>query len=254
MGRAIGIFWQSIKDFYDELFPFVGLNLVWVVLSAIPFAVLWVVLLPLTPYLVGALTSLSPSGDEGSVVTSFVVGAVSVAILVLLIILPSPAAAGVHYYANRKVNDEHVEFSLVLEGLRAYWWKSLLLFLISLAATAVLVGNIVFYLSQQNDYLRVVAMFFLWVLFLWLVTQMYLLPLLMEQASKSIRLIYRNAFVLALSSPGVSLVLFVLVVVVMLLGLAFLPIIALLVGSLIALMEQRAVVTLLERYRTASGK
>ena len=248
MGRAIGVVWAGIKDLYDDLFPFVGMNLIWL-LPSLALASIFDFLLSPIILSVSAFQRSAPTQEVQTVVYTLV------ALLggLLVVFGPNPVGAGFHYFANQKVNDERVEFSVFWEGLRLYWKRSLYLCLISIGGVALVLVNIVFYFSRQEQILGAVGMIFIWVLVIgWLPMQMYAMPLLMEQESKSIRLVIRNSAVLALGNPGFSLVLFVLIVILAAVSVLIPVVITLFGGALIAVIEQHAVVTLLERYRTSN--
>ncbi len=248
MSRAIGVIWLGIKDVYDDLFPFVGMNLLWILPS---FALVALFDVLLSPIVLGVGYFGQPSPTSGAQTATFTLVALLGGLLVVF--GPNPAGAGFHYYANRKLNDERVEFSFFWEGLRLYWKRSLYLFLISIGGTALVLVNVVFYFSRQEQILGAVGMIFVWVLVIgWLPMQMYAMPLLMEQESKSVRLVIRNAAVLALGNPGFSLVLFVIIVVFAAVSVLIPVIVALFGGALVAAIEEHAVVTLLERYRSSN--
>ena len=246
MGRAIGVFWQGIRDLYDDLFPFVGMNLIWLLPSLALASIFDFVLSPI-------ILGVSAFGGQSTTPEAQTVAYTLIALLggLLVIIGPNPVGAGFHYFANRKLNDERVEFSVFWEGLRLYWKRSLYLFLISIGGTALVLVNVIFYFSRGEQILGAIGMIFIWVLVIgWLPMQMYAMPLLMEQESKSIRLVIRNAAVLALGNPGFSLVLFVLVVVLAAVSVLIPVVVTLFGGALVAVVEQHAVITLLERYRS----
>ena len=239
MSKALTTIWRGIVDTYNELFTLIGMNLVWFALTLIVLVVLG---FPVT--LIANV--FAPAAEIGFWML--------LPLTILLIVGPNPAAAGLHHYANRLVHDERVEFSLFWEGLRRYWKKSTLLCLISVAATFILIGNIGFYLTRDNQILTVIGLIFVYLLYFWVSLQLYIQPLLIEQDDKSIKLIYRNAAVLAAGSPLVTFTLLLFIMIFIALGLA-LPIIAtIFLGSLIVMIANRATVTLLEQYRGQRGK
>jgi uncharacterized membrane protein YesL len=248
MGRAIGAVWQGIRDVYDDLFPFVGMNLIWLIPS-LALASIFAAILGSIVLGVGAFGREAPTADleTATYTLSALLGGL------MVVIGPNPAGAGFHYYANQKANDQRVEFAVFWEGLRLYWKKALVLFLISIGGVSLLVVNIVFYFTRNDQILGAIGMIFVWVLVIgWLPMQMYAMPLLMEQESKSIKLVVRNSAVLALGNPGFSLVLFVLVVVLTAVSVVIPIIVSLFGGALVAVIEQHAVITLLERYRSSN--
>jgi len=230
MGRALTITWRGVVDAYNELFPMVGMNLIWFGINV----VLGVLCLPVVLLLgvMGIPTDLA-----------------SVVLLVLMVIAPNPAAAGIHNYANQLIKEEHVEFALVWEGLRRYWARALLLFAISVLGFILLVANAGFYLRSENQILRIVGIIWIYAIYVWLSMQIYMLPLLVEQESKRIWFVVRNAALLALDSPFVTFILLLLILVLTGLSLVVPVFITLISGSLVGVIQHRAVLTLLEKYR-----
>lgn len=237
MGRALSVVWKSIVDLYGELFPMVGANIVW-------FAITFVMLIVLSPLLF--LANAFGASIE----------LVSVALVLLLVLAPSPAAAGLHNYANTLVKEEHVDFSLIWEGLRQYWAKSLLLFAAALAGATLLVANAIFYFNLANQQSaplwRIAGVLFIYMFALWIAIQTYALPLLIEQENKSFRLIIRNAALLCLDNPFFTFTLLLMILLITVLSLALPIFITLISGSLVGIIQHRAVLTLLEKYRKKS--
>lgn len=234
MGKALSIAWRGVADSYNELFPIVGMNLIWFGLNIL-LALLF------SPVLYLAVGFGVPPELA------------SIALLILIMIAPNPAAAGIHNYANQLVKEELVDFSLVWEGLRRYWAKALLLFTIGVLGLAMLVANAAFYLSNESQILKIVGVIWIYALYLWLSLQIYLLPLLVEQEVKSLKIVYRNAALLAIDNPLVTFTLFVLFLVLTGVSLALPILITLVAGSLIGVIQHRAVLTLLEKYRARSS-
>jgi uncharacterized membrane protein YesL len=227
MVNPFAILWRSVVNCYDDLFPLVGMNLVWLVLT-IP--VVAVIVLVLTIFGLPA---------EGSFILA----------ILLAMILPTPASIGLHYYANQLVKEERVEFDLFWAGLKALWKRSLALFAIGFAATALLVLNLTFYATNVASPLKLIAILWVYALILWVMMQMYVNPLLVEQENKSIKLILRNAFILTIDNLVTSFVLLVVLVALSAVSVGIALLVALLTGSFLAVVETRAVLTFLEKYR-----
>lgn len=230
MGKALSITWRGIVDAYNEMFPMVGMNLIWFGLNV----VLGLVFSPLL--LLGGLVGVPPELS-------------SVALLFVMVIAPNPAAVGIHNYANQLIKEEHVEFYLFWEGLKRYWARALLLFAISLFGFVLLIGNAVFYLNNENQILRLVGLLWIYATYVWLSMQIYILPLLIEQETKSVKYILRNAALLALDNPLVTFTLVLLFLVLTGVSLGLPILVTLVSGSLIGVIQHRAVLTLLEKYR-----
>ena len=228
----VTILWRAIVDFYNELFPMVGMNLLWMLLT-VPFAT---IMFPI----VAGLTQLPPE-------LAFVPA------MVFLVIAPSPASAGLHNYANQLVKEERVEFELFKLGLFRYWKRALVLMLIGFVGFGLLIGNVTFYLSMEHWLIKALGVMFIYGLVVWASMQLYLMPLLVEQEDKSIRVLYRNAALLALDNILVSIVLLVILVLISALSVMIPLLVLLLSGTFVALVQHRATLTLLDKYR-ARGK
>jgi uncharacterized membrane protein YesL len=239
MTKAFRIVWRSIVDVYGELFSMVGMNLIWVVLSLV---VAFVFALPVA--LASAI--LAPNADLG--LFPFL------PLILLVVIGPNPVSAGLHNYASQVAQDERVEFSLFWSGLRKYWLRGLALFAISVLGTIVVVGNVGFYLSSENQILRIIGIILLYVTYFWLTIQIYLMPLLIEQENKSLKLVFRNAALLAADNPFFTLVVFLVIVIFSALSFVLPVLVMLLTGSLVAMIESRATQVLLEKYRGRTNR
>lgn len=231
MVNPLAILWKSVVNCYDDLFPVVGMNLLWLLISVPVVAVIVLVL---------TLFGLPPEG-------SFLVA------ILLAMILPSPASLGIHLYANLLVKEERVEFDLFWSGLRTYWKRGLVLFAIGFAGLALLGVNLVFYATNQSSVLKLVSILWIYAIVLWLMMQLYINPLLVEQEDKSIKLILRNAFVLTLDNLVPSAILLIILVVLSAVSVGIALLVALLTGSFLAIVETRAVLTYLEKYRARLG-
>jgi uncharacterized membrane protein YesL len=239
--KALRAVWAGIVDGYNELFPIVGMNLLWLLFN-IPLGFLGLVVIQVITIAMGIEEDARQSV---SLVFSLVYA-------VLLVVGPNPAASGIHLWANRLVKEERVEFALFWEGLRTYLARSLLLFTISTVGLFLLIANALFYLRSDLTALRIFGIIWLYAIVLWMSMQIYIMPLLIEQDDKRIRLILRNALFLTMANVLPSLILIVVLTVLVVLSLGLTLLIALLTGSVVALIEARALQLLLERYRAAS--
>lgn len=131
----------------------------------------------------------------------------------LIGVLPNPCTAGVQVVAHELATGEVVTFGDYWKGLRRYARLATLVWLLSLIASAVMLGNIIFYVRQVGSgasHFHTIAgpLLVLWVLVfvIWISIHLYVFPLLVEQEIKNIWLIYRNAALMVLSRPGATLV------------------------------------------------
>jgi uncharacterized membrane protein YesL len=236
--KGLRAIWAGILDGYNELFPIVGMNLLWLLFN-VPLGFLGLVVIQIITIAMGI-----EDDSRQSVALAF-----SLVYAVLLVIGPNPAASGIHLWANRLVKEERVEFALFWEGLRAYLGRSLSLFLIAAVGLFLLIANALFYLRSDLTALRIFGIVWLYAIVLWLTMQLYTLPLLIEQDDKRLRLVLRNAFFLTMANIVPSLVLLIVLSVLILLSVGLTLLIALLTGSVVALIEARALQLLLERNR-----
>jgi hypothetical protein len=78
--------------------------------------------------------------------------------------------------------------------------------LLNLLVVAVVVSNIWFYGQFDADWTVIVRMILSFLSLVWLMVQFYVLPYLMEQEDKSLRLALRNGLFTALAAPGYTAV------------------------------------------------
>jgi len=151
--EAMGVFWQTLKDVWEELLPLCLVNLVWL------FASLTVILFPVT-------------------------------------------LAGGHYVANRVARGKTFGTSDYIDGIKMYWWRSLLWFLANLVVVLLIYTNVMFYPSQfQGLWVSIVGGLWVALLIFWLTLQMYFWPLLIEQEEPRMLLAWRNSAYLVLINP-----------------------------------------------------
>lgn len=171
----------------------------------------------------------------------------------LLMIGPNPASAGIQVYARQLIREERVEFGLFWQGLRDYWKKSAILMLVSVAGATMLAINIGFYAALPGA-LKYVAILWLYGLYFWLSIQLFVQGLLVEQENKSLKLIYRNALILAIDSPVTTLIFFVILTAFSILSVGISLLVALIAGAVIAIAEMRLVHTYLEKFSVRAAR
>ena len=196
MGSAFRAIGRSFRDWWDEMFLMVGINLVWALLA-----------LP--------------------VVTLF------------------PATMGAMSVASEKARGRRVEFELFWRGFRRYFGKSWALGAINSVVTILIVVNIVFYL-QQPSWLFYVTIIWLYVLLIWLGVIVYVFPLAIEQEDKGVKLIYRNAALLALGRPVFTLLVAIIQVLLLALSIVLSPLLLLVYIPLSSLISNHALLISLE--------
>jgi hypothetical protein len=200
--EAMSVFWQTLKDTWEELFQLAIVNLVWL------FTSLTIVLFPV---------SLS----------------------------------GVYYVANRVAHGKTFGFGHFIEGVKKFWWRSLLWFLANILMVVLIYTNLVFYPNAFQGAWWSVALGGFWIALFafWLTMQLYFWPLLIEQETPQMLLAWRNSAYLVLANPFYALFMisFTLLLVVVSVALT-LPL--LFVGmSIVALLGNNAVLTLLVKFK-----
>jgi len=173
--------------------------------------------------------------------------------LSLLVVTAPPATAGVYYLANQLAKGETVSFSLFVQGMRRYFRRSWLLAIIAVVISVLLVGNILFYANFANQWVRLISVFWGYVLLFWLAMLIYLFPLLIEQSDKSLLLILRNAALLVLDNLAFTLTLGILLLLFLLLNVALAVPLFLMAMSGLALIQSKALLTVLEKYGEPTG-
>jgi len=151
--EAMSVFWQTLKDIWEELYSLAIANLVWLLAS-------------------------------------------------MTIILFPVAAAGMYYATNRVAHGKTVHFSDFIEGIKKFWWRSLIWFLANILFVILIYTNITFYTANfQGWWVALVGGFWLALATFWLAMQMYFWPMLIEQKETKMLMAWRNSAFLVLASP-----------------------------------------------------
>jgi uncharacterized membrane protein YesL len=118
----------------------------------------------------------------------------------VLIVPAAPVTVGLHQVANRIANYKRVDSSFFWEAARANFGRGWLLYLLNLVIPVVIFTSIFFYLSTDG-WLRVLGFICIWLFIFVLMISQYYFPLFWQQDEPSLRLILRNAVLLALQHP-----------------------------------------------------
>lgn len=224
MGGARPVWGRTLRMLWEELFVLVTASGVWTLLGLAP-----------------ALLLLAVGGP--------ILGALG-----LILTLP-PATAGLYFVTNRLANDYVGHMGHVWQGARQLAKQAWILGGLNAFVAVVAIANFQFY--NQFDAGWVVAVRSIWftLLLIWIFTQLYAFPLLLEQKEPRVRLALRNSLFLAFASPGltfsISLFLaFLIAVTIVFLPnvLGFIPIL-LIFPSIVALLTNVAVVQRLKDIR-----
>lgn len=163
----------------------------------------------------------------------------------LLVVTAAPATLGVNNVANRMANYKRVDSSFFWEAARSYMGRGWLLYLISLLLPIIIGVSIVFYLGAAG-WLRLLAFVCMWLLLFALMIGQYFFPLFWQQDEPDIRLILRNAALLALQNPLYSFLMLVFQLLLIAISIAITLPLFLLTPALIALCGNFALAGLLQ--------
>lgn len=181
------VFWRSIKDLFDELFLLILTNLVWCVIS-----------LPL----------LGLAGFA-----SFQGFPLPATILAVLAVLPlGPATAGMYTIAQRVNEGRTGNLGQFFAGMREYAKLSWQIYGIWMVGFVAIVFNLAFYNQLGSAVGAVLQVVFLYLFVIWFALLVYLGPLMLLQTDKRLRVIARNAALMAFGRPIFTLVTLVLMV------------------------------------------
>jgi uncharacterized membrane protein YesL len=112
----------------------------------------------------------------------------------------APVTLGLHHVANRIANYKRVDMSFFWEAARSNVGRGWALYLINLLIPIIIATSIVFYLSTTS-WLRVLGFVCIWLFIFVLMISQYYFPLFWQQDEPNLRLVLRNAVLLALQHP-----------------------------------------------------
>lgn len=136
----------------------------------------------------------------------------------LTIVLGPPATFGVYHVMYDMVNGQATGVRGMIQGARKYFGKAWLWGIINIAAAVTLYINIVFYLNLDSMWSLALVILVSMIGYLWLLTQFYALPFVMEQEDQRLRIALKNGLLTAMASPFFSFVIMVVVLLVILLS------------------------------------
>jgi hypothetical protein len=133
--------------------------------------------------------------------------------LVLLIPLPI-VTGGLCFVANQVSRGQFAKWSTFITGIRRYWAKSLIVALINLVVLILLFANIQFYGTiVQGTWTTFALAAWLIVAIYWLLSQVFWFPMILELENEKVLLALRNALVMVIITPGFSVTVGILMVV-----------------------------------------
>jgi hypothetical protein len=188
MKDAFQVFRFSFRDFWDEFVPLVVLSALWTLTLLLPTAPLFLL---------------------SNVRLLLVLG------LMVLLALPLPiVSGGTCYVTNQVARGKAVGWGVFWNGVKRYWWKSLVVALLNLVAMILLAANFQFYgVLLQGSWTRFALAIWVVVTLYWFLVQVFWFPMILELQEEKILLALRNALLMALITPGFSLTLAVIMAV-----------------------------------------
>ena len=176
ISEAMTVFWQTLRDTWEELYTLAIVNLVWLFSWSLPIGL-------------AAATGIGPL---------FIVAAL------LSFVLFPVTTAGMYYVTNRVAHGKTFHFADFVDGVKLYWWRALLWFGGNAVIILLTIMNFQFYLNPEvklGAWRVFVAGLWLAVLVFWMGMQMYFWPLVVAQEEPRLLRAWRNSAYLILANP-----------------------------------------------------
>ncbi|MFH1086424.1 MAG: hypothetical protein V1772_11775 [Chloroflexota bacterium] len=172
--EAMSVFWQALKDTWEELYSLAIANLVWLFSWALPIGI----------------------GTATGVPIVIIITAV-----LSLVALPI-TTAGMYAVTNRVARGRTFHFADLIDAIKLYWWRSLLWMLANAVFVLLVYMNLWFYPTVfKGTWVVFIAGLWLAIGIFWLAMQMYFWPILIEQERPRLLLAWRNCAYLILANP-----------------------------------------------------
>jgi uncharacterized membrane protein YesL len=163
----------------------------------------------------------------------------------VLIVTAAPATVGLQHVANRIANYKRVDNSFFWEGARSNIGRGWGLYLINLVVPIIIATSVFFYLSTTG-WLRILGFVCIWLFVFILMISQYYFPLFWQQDEPSVRLILRNAALLALQHPLYTLLMLLFQILIIVLSIAITLPVFLLLPAVIAISANFALTGMLQ--------
>jgi uncharacterized membrane protein YesL len=170
------VFWRAGRDVFDDLFVLIGANLLWVLIAGPLLIVTAILAFSATP-IYAAITAM------------------------LSVLLLGPASAGLLTMAQRIVEGRVAPISLFFEGFRQHYRISWIVYGLWMLGLVTLIFNLIFYAQLSGFFGSFLTILFTYFVVAWFTLLIYLGPLMLLQEEQRLRLIWRNAFVMAFGRP-----------------------------------------------------
>ena len=172
--EAMSVFWQTLRDTWEELYSLAIVNLVWLFAWGLPIG----------------LTTLSKTP------------LLTIPLIVLGVLVFPVVTAGVYYVANDVAHAKTFHFSDFVHGIKLYWWRSILWLLANVVFVILIWANLQFYPAiVQGSWGIIIWGVWVAVFVLWVMVQIYFWPILIQQEKPRLLLAWRNGLYLVLANP-----------------------------------------------------
>jgi hypothetical protein len=159
---------------------------------------------------------------------------------VLLWLLPVTTGA-LCFVTNQVVRGNIIGWGTFATGLRRHWRKSLIVTAISLTVLALIAINIQFYaFVLQGTWTNFAVSIWAILGIYWLIVQVYWFPMLLELENEKVLLSLRNALALPIITPGFSLTILLVLIILAILCIVLTVPLALFMAALLLLIANRA--------------
>jgi protein-S-isoprenylcysteine O-methyltransferase Ste14 len=163
----------------------------------------------------------------------------------LLIVTAPMATAGIQKAGNRIANYKRVDFGYFWEGARTHMGRNVLLYLLLLLAPPLMAFSVSFYFDRQG-WIVTLGVVMMWMLLVALMAGQYCYPLFWQQNEPSLKLVLRNALVLAVRHPLYSVLMLLFQLLLAAISVVLVVPLVLLLPGVIALCQNYALVGLLQ--------
>lgn len=249
MGLAFRYFRSAVAEIYYDPIRMILVNLRWFVPSLPAYLIALYPIAVLASAFVEQEEPLEASEAQALLLLPLVMAAL---LLPLLMVVAGPATAAVYSVIHEFVRGELLEPSRFTSAFKRHFWRGWGLAASNVAAGALLVLNVWFYLTIDIPGVGLLAIVFGYLFMMWFALQPYLFPMLVE-FDQPIRRVWRNALYMVMDNLGLTLGLLIirgLILAFVLSGLFF-PITPLFLAVLLAQIDNRAVTEAIDRYREA---
>lgn len=234
--RAFIVAGRTFVSFYNELFLLIGISLFWWITGGIFVGAAMVLAYTALTLAARQNVPLLSTGNPLWLTPLFAIPA-------------GPACAALANLVRPAARDLRADRSLFWEGFRMYWKKALALSAIGLAVLSLLLLNLLFYLSQSQPILQVLAFLWAYLVVFWIGVLLYLFPVLIALKEPTIIGTLRTAIAMTFANPVFSVILVVIAAALTGLSIA-LPILLLLAWpALMTLLGEHSLKLFVERVR-----